>query len=92
MRRNGTLFAHVVMVRAGKSPFPGDHKAQQHNPDDESSAWYHYFPDLVYARGTITRHMVGRASASIRLVLDLEVHLYQRLYTGTLTSRLMRIT
>lgn len=58
MRRNGSMYAHVVVVRGGESPFPGDHNQVSHDPDDDSAMWYHFFPNLIYARGTITRYLV----------------------------------
>eukprot|EP00038_Savillea_parva_P010335 m.189607 g.189607 ORF g.189607 m.189607 type:complete len:752 (-) comp17772_c0_seq1:108-2363(-) len=59
VRRNGSLYAHVIMVRSGMSPYAGNHSKLYHNPqDDVSQTWYHFYPDLVYAQGTITRHLV----------------------------------
>lgn len=70
MRQNGTLYAHVVMVRSGLSAFPGDHAFESHDPEVESALWYHFFPDLVYARGTITRHLVPVARNRTMLLGD----------------------
>jgi hypothetical protein len=70
VRQNGTLYAHVVMVRSGLSAFPGDHAFESHDPEDESALWYHFFPDLVYARGTITRHLVPVARNRTMLLGD----------------------
>eukprot|EP00729_Bicosta_minor_P019774 gene19774-25388_t len=64
VRQNGTLFAHIYLVRSGLSPNPKDHRKRKY-PRDQ--AWYHSTPDLVVTSTALTRHMspIARNASSL---------------------------
>jgi len=50
VRKNGSLYAHVYLVRSGKSPNPSKH-------DQAGRAPYHSYPDLVVTSVPLTKYM-----------------------------------
>jgi hypothetical protein len=57
VRNNGTLYAHVFMVRAGGDPSPAAHKkVGPLHPNYESHEMHQSYRDLVYLKGAMTRH------------------------------------
>jgi len=59
VRNNGTLYAHVFMVRTGLDPNPAKHKRRRDKREPQRQAWsenveYH---DLLHAQTTLTRIM-----------------------------------
>jgi hypothetical protein len=74
IRTNGTLYSHVIIVKAGLSPEPSKHEVAQ---DQRQEAWRRRdlpavkYRDLLYASAPMTRHMVPMRRNRTNLLKDM---------------------